>query len=243
MQGSQTLLVGASVVALAGSMATAAPQFEYVITGSFGDGSETLRINDDSLINRYVAGGSNGSLLFDGESPINEVRTEIFSDPDITPSPHLYADIRSFGYFGLVRTYDLNDEVTDTRFFIAAQPSTIAGQAFDDVFADFLTAHPGITSLADFIQIIDDGPDVPTPGANTAWIDFNDSIAANEVEFAGAVATTFQPGEVLDLVVFDNSTGLGSNFGDIQITANQIPEPVMFGAILPALAMLRRRRK
>lgn len=229
---------------LAASTALAAPQIEFEISGTFaGPGGDPARLEYDSLITRYASSITNGSLGIEPEGSFNIPRVEIFSDPDITPTPSLYSEIQTFSYFGLINTYDVNDNRTSTRFVIAAQPGTIEGSAFEDVFADFLDDHPSITSLADFVTMIKQGPDFPNPGEGTTWIAFNSYVSDNTGDFAAMIETTFQSGQTLDLIAFDSGTSVGADIGDIQILANNIPEPATLGlAILPALALLRRRR-
>ncbi|MEZ6191616.1 MAG: hypothetical protein R3C45_10045 [Phycisphaerales bacterium] len=208
----KTTLVCAVAAAMisAGAPARAAVQFEFHITGGYTDPAPDSRLDASSFFIGYTSAGTNGGQdIF--ASPFNITRGELFSDPNVTPTPLLYADIQTFGYFGLLSTFDGVGDPLDRRFFVAAQPGTIEGQAFADVFADYLTAHPGITGLADFVTVIENGPDFPTPGAGQDWIDFNDDVVGgNSIgSLAGLVGTTFQAGETLDLIVFDTGTGIG----------------------------------
>jgi hypothetical protein len=231
----------------AATTAHAAAQFEFHITGDYTDAAPGSQLDASSFFVGYTSSGTNGSQdIF--ASPFNITRAEIFSDPNVTPTPLLYSDIQTFGYFGLLSTFDGIGDPLDRRFFVAAQPGTIEGQAFADVFADYLTAHPAVTSLADFVIVLENGPDFPTQGAGQDWIDFNDSVVGgNSIgSLAGLVGTTFQAGETLDLIVFDSGTGIGSSFGTIAVNAVEVPEPVSAVAmLLPAAGMLcgRQRRR
>ncbi len=241
-----TLIRAVTAVAMisAATSAHAAAQFEFHITGDYTDAAPGSQLDASSFFVSYVNAGTNGSQdIFAG--PFNITRGEIFSDPNVTPTPLLYGDIRSFGYFGLLSTFDGIGDPLERRFFIAAQPGTIEGQAFADVFADYLTAHPAVTSLADFVAVLENGPDFPTPGAGQDWIDFNnDVVGGNSIgSLAGLIGTTFQTGETLDLIVFDTGTGIGSSFGTITVDAVQVPEPASIATLLiPAAACIRRRK-
>lgn len=230
----------AAVFAQSGS-AQAAPQIIYHISGAYAGVGDT-RLDDTSLINNYTTGGTNGGQPISPPGPFLIDRTEIFSDPDVTATPYAYSSITNFGYFGLLSTYDGNGDRTGASFYIATKTGTVTGQTFNSVFGDFLTAHPAITSLADFVTVIDNGPDFPTPGAGTAWIDFNDYVSGDSTgRFLGKTQTDFQTGDVLNLTVFNNATGIASSFGTIAISAT--PEPAMLALAAPAVALLRRRRR
>ncbi len=219
--------------------ALAAPQIEYRITGDFS-GLDNPQLQSSSLIINYTGGSTNGAQDI-GTTPFNISRIEIFSDPNVTNNPLLYSAVRTFGYFGLLNTYDNDQVLIESSFFIGAQPG-LNGLLFEDVFATYLSNHPTVTSLADFVQVLIGGPDSPSEGAGVDWIDFNSFVTDNGI-FEGDILTTFQTGNPLQLIYFDNTTGAGSIFGDIQIEAINIPEPSSLALLtLSGLALRRRRR-
>lgn len=245
-------------IGMVGSDVFAAPQIELIITGNYSageDGPDT-RLEDTSFINTYDGGGaSNGSQNIEPEGSFSYSRIEVFSDPDLFVNPSLYNEVSTFGYFGLLKKYNEQDNFVSQHFFIAVDPAQLdyGSVSFGDIFADYLanpTNEPNeddrvpVGSLSEFVQILDDGPDYPTDGANQAWIHFNGSVTGDE-RFQGEILTTFQPGETLDLVFFDISAGFegfGSKFGEIQVEALNIPEPMALGLLLPVAATLLGRR-
>jgi len=229
---------------LAAGRAGAAPTFEYRITGEYvAPPSADLRLEDTSFIIRASASSTNGSQEISPPGPFDIVRTEIFSDPDVTPSPILYSSLETFGYYGLARTYDEFGAPAGRTLFVAVPTGTGAGAAFSDVFADFLSAHPGVT-MANFVQAVDDGPDFPTPGTNQLAIDIISYVIDNPATFGGDIQTTFQTGQTLDLVAFDNTTGFAQEFGIIHVEGVPVPEPAAISlAAFAGVGVFARRRR
>lgn len=232
--------------------AYAVPQFEYQITGTFAQAPDapSAALEHTSYSNTYLSGGTNGGQeIYDGV--FNITRSEIFSDPDITPTPYLYSNIQQFGFFGI---YSLNTTEQFPSIFIAALPGTAASMndlaansvdpndaAFDFLFDTYKLSHPDSDTVAELLQTLINGPDFPNPGEGQDWIDFNDFIMSNS-PFMGDVGTNFQTAQTMELITFD-AAGNASVFGDITTNANQVPEPAMLGLLAAVPMLLARRRR
>jgi hypothetical protein len=208
----------------------------YQITADYS-GSGDVRLDDTSFIIRGTSFSTNGSMELSPPGSFSFFRPEFFTT--------VYEDVRTFGYFGLLSTYDDNGDPTGRQVFIAADDD-IAGQSFTAVFADYLTTHS--KTYAEFVQMLDDGPDEPTPGANTDWIDFNSFVTDNtSASLGGNILTTFQLGDTLSLYAFDLDGSNAQAFGSISVEAVAavpvpLPTALPAGLALGALMIVTRRR-
>ena len=225
----------ASFVLIAATGASAVPSVHYDLSGTLVGVGDT-QIQSSSIIDRYTDATVNGGRDIFAPGPFDYQEDEVF---DLT-----YANLRTFGYFGLLNTYDNSSNLTSQQFVIAAKPGAIDGSTFNSVFSDFLTAHPTVGTLANFISIIEPGADFPTLGANTVLIDFIDYVENDATRFGGNIATSFQSGQTLSLEVFNNTTTIAAGTGGtIQESATAIPEPASLALLASSGAMLLRRRR
>jgi hypothetical protein len=247
----------------AGLLATslhAAPTFQFQISGTLNVPAGTsVTLNPDfegAFGNQYASGGSSGGLVVSGDnspvSPFSQTRVEIFSDPDITSSPILYADVRTFSYFGLLTNYDAGGSSLSRQFFVAADPGTASAMNLSTLLSPFLSqpANAGVT-IADFVQAVADGADrqngapLPVGQTNELFLRIRDFFEGGGAggEFFGNIGTTFQTADVQDLVAYDLSSPYAPSLrGTMVVNAELIPEPGTLTLLLPGALLLGRRR-
>lgn len=244
-------VVGLAVLAvgMCSAGAVAGPTFGFQISGSTEltstVGAANLVFDNSGFGIQGNGYGSGGGFYIEQVGAFDVLRPELFSDPDVTPTPLVIGqvDTGTFAYYGIARTLDANGGELDKRVYAAMRPGVGVGLSLAAAFDGFLTSHAPLTTT-ELMQAIEDGPDFPTPGGNQLAIDLIDYVFGGNLPGGNAkINTAVQAGETFDLILFDPVTGIGAAHGSMRVAVVAIPEPGALGLVgVVGLGLVRRRR-